>query len=122
MALFSILTGLIVLAGAVLISRFQRIEESVLLKTLGASRRTVLRIMSVEYAVLGILASLTGIALALAAGWMISMFVFEADLVVPVPSLLLIMGAVIALTLGIGHFNSRGVYARSALDVLRSEV
>lgn len=122
MALFSILTGLIVLAGAVLISRFQRIEESVLLKTLGASRHTVLRIMSVEYAVLGILASLTGIVLALAAGWMISMFVFEADLVVPVPSLLLIMGSVIALTLGIGHLNSRGVYARSALDVLRSEV
>lgn len=122
MALFSILTGLIVLAGAVLISRFQRIEESVLLKTLGASRQTVLRIMSVEYAVLGILASLTGIVLALAAGWMISMFVFEADLVVPVPSLLLIMGSVIALTLGIGHLNSRGVYARSALDVLRSEV
>ena len=122
MALFSILTGLIVLAGAVLISRFQRIEESVLLKTLGASRRTVLRIMSVEYAVLGILASLTGIALALAAGWMISLFVFEADLVVPVPSLLLIMGSVIVLTLGIGHLNSRGVYARSALDVLRSEV
>jgi putative ABC transport system permease protein len=39
MALFSILTGLLVLSGAVLISRFQRIEESVLLKTLGASRK-----------------------------------------------------------------------------------
>ena len=122
MALFSILTGLVVLAGAVLISRFQRIEESVLLKTLGASRRTVVRIMSVEYLVLGIVASLTGIVLALGAGWLISSFVFEADMVVPGGSILLIMGSVLVLTLGIGHVNSRGVYDRSALDVLRSEV
>ena len=122
MALFSILTGLIVLAGAVLISRFQRIEESVLLKTLGASRSTVLRIMSVEYLVLGVVASLTGILLAIAAGWSISAFVFDSPLSVPLGSVGIIMLAVVVLTLVIGHLNSRGVYDRSALDVLRSEV
>lgn len=122
MALFSILTGLIVLAGAVLISRFQRIEESVLLKTLGASRKTVLRIMSVEYFVLGVVASLTGIVLSLVAGWAISRFVFESELAIPVLPILAIMGSVVLLTLVIGHLNSRGVYDRSALDVLRSEV
>jgi putative ABC transport system permease protein len=122
MALFSILTGLIVLAGAVLISRFQRIEESVLLKTLGASRSTVLRIMSVEYLVLGVVASLTGIVLALAAGWSISRFVFDSALAIPAGPVLLIMATVVALTVVIGHLNSRGVYDRSALEVLRSEV
>ena len=122
MALFSVLTGMIVLAGAVLISRFQRIEESVLLKTLGASRKTVLRIMSVEYLVLGFAASLTGILLALAAGWSISIFVFDAPLSVPFASVGIIMASVVVLTLVIGHLNSRGVYDRSALDVLRSEV
>ena len=122
MALFSILTGMIVLAGAVLISRFQRIEESVLLKTLGASRRTVLRIMSVEYAVLGVVASLTGVVLAVVAGWAISLFVFESPLSVPLGAVGIIMGAVVVLTLLIGHLNSRGVYDRSALEVLRSEV
>lgn len=122
MALFSVLTGMIVLAGAVLISRFQRIEESVLLKTLGASRSTVLRIMSVEYFVLGVAASLTGILLALAAGWSISRFVFEAPLSVPFASVGIIMASVVVLTLLIGHLNSRGVYDRSALDVLRNEV
>lgn len=122
MALFSILTGLIVLAGAVLISRFQRIEESVLLKTLGASRATVLRIMSVEYLVLGVVASLTGILLALGAGWSISRFVFDSALAIPAGPVLLIMAAVVLLTVVIGHLNSRGVYDRSALEVLRSEV
>lgn len=122
MALFSILTGLIVLAGAVLISRFQRIEESVLLKTLGASRSTVLRIMSVEYLVLGVVASLTGIVLALAAGWSISIFVFDSTLSIPAMQILYIMATVVGLTVLIGHLNSRGVYDRSALEVLRSEV
>lgn len=122
MALFSILTGLIVLAGAVFISRFQRIEESVLLKTLGASRSTVLRIMSVEYLVLGVVASLTGIVLALAAGWSISIFVFDSTLSTPAMQILYIMATVVGLTVLIGHLNSRGVYDRSALEVLRSEV
>lgn len=121
MALFSILTGLIVLAGAVFVSRFQRMEESVLLKTLGASRRTVLRIMAVEYAVLGFVAASTGIILALGAGWALARFVFETPFVVaPVPVLVL-LGGVIGLTLFIGLLNSRGVYDKSALDVLRND-
>lgn len=121
MALFSIITGLIVVSGAVFVSRFQRIEESVLLKTLGASRRVVLRIMSVEYFVLGLVASLTGILLSLAAAWGVSRFVFNTELVVkPVP-LLLVMVIVIGLTLVIGHLNSRGIYDREALEVLRNE-
>lgn len=121
MALFSILTGLIVLAGAVFVSRFQRMEESVLLKTLGAARRTVLRIMAVEYAVLGMVAASTGILLALAAGWALARFVFETPFVVsPVPVLTLLFG-VVGLTLFIGLLNSRGVYDKSALDVLRND-
>ena len=41
MAFFSIFTGLIVLAAAVITSRFQRVQESVLLRTLGASQRQI---------------------------------------------------------------------------------
>jgi len=121
MALFSILTGLLVLSGAVLISRFQRIEESVLLKTLGASRKVVLRIMTVEYLVLGIAASVTGVGLSLAAGWSVSQFVFESDLIIPVLPLLSIMASVIGLTIIVGQLNSRGIYDKEALEVLRKE-
>ena len=78
--------------------------------------------MSVEYLVLGVVASLTGIVLALAAGWSISRFVFDSTLAVPAGPVLLIMASVVVLTVVIGHLNSRGVYDRSALEVLRSEV
>ncbi|HKL88902.1 MAG TPA: FtsX-like permease family protein, partial [Salinibacter sp.] len=122
MALFSILTGLIVLAGAVVVSRYQRAEESVLLKTLGASRRTVLLIMTVEYLFLGVFAALTGILLALAAAWSLSYFVFEGPFVVAPGALATAFVVVTALTIGIGLFNSRGLYDKPPLDVLRAEV
>ena len=67
MALFSILTGLVVLTGAVLSGRFQRLRESVLLRTLGASRRQIVRIFLVEYLMLGWFAAITGLLLALPA-------------------------------------------------------
>ncbi|NQV74336.1 ABC transporter permease [bacterium] len=121
MALFSILTGLLVLSGAVLISRFQRIEESVLLKTLGASRKTVLRIMSVEYLVLGLAGAVTGVGLSLISGWAIAYFVFDSSLVVPFGPLAGIIFAVVVLTLIVGQLNSRGIYEKEALEVLRKE-
>ncbi len=121
MALFSILTGLIVLGGAVVVSRYQRAEESVLLKTLGASRRTVFTIMTVEYLFLGAFAAATGILLALAAAWGLSYFVFAGPFVVAPGALAATFVVVVALTIGIGLFNSRGLYDRPPLDVLRTE-
>ncbi|RMF53332.1 MAG: FtsX-like permease family protein [Bacteroidetes bacterium] len=121
MALFSILTGLVVLAASVLVSRYQRIEETVLLKTLGASRRQVLGIMAVEYLFLGALATLTGLVLALGGGWALARFVFDTPLVAPPLAWLVALGIVTGLTLLIGLLNSRGVYDRSALEVLRAE-
>jgi putative ABC transport system permease protein len=122
MALFSILTGLIVLVGAVVVSRYQRIEESVLLKTLGASRGTVMKIMTIEYLFLGVFAALTGLALSLGGSWALSYFVFEGPFVAaPVP-LLIALATVTGLTIFVGLLNSRGIYNRPPLEVLRAEV
>ena len=122
MALFSVLTGLFVLAGAVMVSRYQRIEESVLLKTLGASQRQVFKIMLIEYLFLGVLATTTGLVLAYAAGWGLAAFVFETAFVAAPLPLLAALFLVTGLTVGIGLFNSRGIYARPPLEVLRAEV
>jgi putative ABC transport system permease protein len=121
MALFSILTGLIVLAGAVVVSRYQCIEESVLLKTLGASRKQVRHIMMIEYLFLGVFATATGLVLALAAGWALAYFVFEAPFIASPLALLVALVVVVSLTILIGLFNSRGIYDRPPLEVLRLE-
>src|SRR5207247_1982384 len=56
MALFAISAGLVVMAGALGASRYQRLVESVILRTLGATRSTVARVFAVEYACLGLAA------------------------------------------------------------------
>ena len=48
MAGFTVVTGIVVLVGAILTGRFQRIKETVLLRTLGATRRQLTQIQLVE--------------------------------------------------------------------------
>jgi putative ABC transport system permease protein len=122
MALFSIVTGLLVLISSVLISKFQRIQESVLLRTLGASRRQILVITTLEYFLLGSLASLTGILLSLAGSWGLARFSFETPFRVDGLPVLVIYLLVTGLTVGIGLLNSRGILSRPPLEVLRNEV
>lgn len=121
MALFSISTGLLVLIGSVNISKFQRVQESVLLRTLGASRRQILSINAFEYFLLGALAAGTGILLSVAASWALAVFSFEVDFVPDFSPLLPVFLGITALTVAIGMLNSRGILNRPPLEVLRRE-
>jgi putative ABC transport system permease protein len=120
MALFSILTGLVVLAGAVLLSKFQRIEESVLLRTLGATRGQVGWILFAEYLLLGLLAATVGLGLALVGGALLAAFVFEVPFVPAWGAIAAALVGVSALTVAIGWAGSRGVLQRPPLEVLRT--
>jgi putative ABC transport system permease protein len=122
MALVSVLTGIVVLVGAIVAGRYQRVEESVLLKTLGASRGTVLRILATEYAFLGLFAALTGVALAVGGTWALTTFVFDGAFALAPGVLALTVAAVVALTVTVGLAGSRGIYDRPPLEVLRAEV
>jgi putative ABC transport system permease protein len=61
---FAIAAGAIILAASVAGTRFRRIREVVILKTIGATRRQVVRIFSVEFLTLGVVAGLMGAILA----------------------------------------------------------
>ncbi len=125
LSLFTIGTGLIVLLSAVLTGRYARVREAVLLRTLGARRQTVFRILAVEYLALGSLGALTGIVLAAGGSWALATFVFEipqpalAAVIVP-PSLVAFAGMML-LTLTAGLLTSRGVSDHPPLEVLRAE-
>ncbi|UHG93647.1 ABC transporter permease [Spirosoma oryzicola] len=121
MALFSILTGLLVLGSSVIISKYQRLRESVLLRTLGASRNQILRITALEYGLLGLLAALSGILLSVVGTWALARFVFEVPYRPNAVPLAIVAIVVTVLTVLIGLFNSRDVLVRPPLDVLRSE-
>jgi len=121
MALFIVVTGLLVMAGAILTGRYQRIRESILLRTLGASRRQVLRILFVEYFALGSLAAGTGIILAIAAAWALARFVFDAPLATPGFEIAVAFVLAMGLTVLTGFLSSRGVLNHPPLEILRAE-
>ena len=61
---FSIFAGLMILASSIASTRFRRMREAVVLKTLGATRMRIVRTFSVEFSVLGILAGAVGVVFA----------------------------------------------------------
>jgi putative ABC transport system permease protein len=118
---FSVATGFIVLLGAVATGRLQRIRESVLLKTLGATRRQIGMILFTEYALLGVLAVVVGIGLAMAAGWGLARFLFNVDFGVdPLPILGLATGIAL-LSAAIGLSASREVFRSTPMEAIREE-
>jgi putative ABC transport system permease protein len=119
MALFSIVAGVIVLIGSVATSRFQRLRESALLKTIGASRRQITEVLVTEYAALGSLAAATGVLLGGVASWLLMKFFFELEFVLPWLALLVLWLGVALLAVVIGLLNSRDVFRRPPLAVLR---
>ncbi|MGH7695228.1 MAG: ABC transporter permease, partial [Gemmatimonadaceae bacterium] len=80
LAIFSLAMGIPVLFSAVAATRRERLREGVLLKTLGATRQQIGRIMFAEYALLGLLGSLTGMLLSFGGAWAVMKFVFEREM------------------------------------------
>jgi len=120
-ALFTIVTGLAVLASAVLGSRTERLRESILLRTLGSSRRQILGVIAAEYLFLGAIAGLVGTLLGVAATWGLSLHFFGTPAtILPAPVLLIFIVVVIA-TLLAGAIGCWGIFQRSPLEALRAE-
>ncbi len=122
MAFFSILTGIVVLISSVVLSKFQRIQESVLLRTLGANRRQIIRINAQEYFLLGALATLTGIGLSLVASFVLAKWQLKIPFTPDLWPVLIVFLSITALTMLIGLLNSREVISKPPLEVLRKEV
>ena len=121
MALFSLGVGALVLVGALATSRFQRIREGALLRTLGATQSQVFRVVLAEYLSLGLLASAVALALAAAAGWALARFMFEGKFSLPVLPMTALTLSIVTLTVVVGLANSRDVVRRTPLEVLRDE-
>ena len=120
MSAFSIITGIIVLISSVRISKYQRIQESVLLRTLGASRKQIFAITALEYLFLGAISALTGIVIAIGSSWLLAKYTFDMPYAVNFTPVVVIFFIITALTVIIGLLNSRGILNRPPLEVLRS--
>jgi len=121
MAGFSLAVGGLVLVGAIATTRLQRLRESLLLRTLGATRRQVLRIALAEYLALGLLASLTAVLLATGAGWGLTRWYFEGRFWIPLAPLAALVAAIAALSVMVGLWTTREALDGTPLELLRAE-
>jgi putative ABC transport system permease protein len=122
MAFFSILTGIIVLIGSIRNSKYQRVRESVLLRTLGAKSGQILGITALEYMYLGVLGSSMGVILSLISSQLLAYFVFETPFVPSWVPFFIVFPGIALLVLLIGMANSRSVLKSPPLQVLRKAI
>lgn len=119
MAFFSIATGIVVLISSLIISKYQRMRESILLRTLGASSRKVTTINTLEYFFLGSLASLSGILLSYLAAFLLSQFVFQLPFRPVIKEAVMVYVAITLLTVFLGWLNGSKIIKRPPMEILR---
>jgi putative ABC transport system permease protein len=119
MALFSLAVAIPVLFSAVSATRRARVREGVLLKTLGATRGQIAKILLAEYSLLGLLGGLTGMVLSIAGGWAVVHYVFKMPFGLPVTPVVGIALVIVALTLLIGLLAGRDVFRETPIVALR---
>jgi putative ABC transport system permease protein len=120
-ALFTILTGLTVLASAVMSSRAERLKEAVLMRTLGAARSQIVGAVVAEYLFLGVISCVTGAILAALAGWGLSFYFLGTASSISFLPLLSIFALVTGATVLAGMLGCWGIFRRPALEALRAE-
>lgn len=120
-AAFAILAGAIILASTVAGTRLRRVRESAVLKTLGARRRTLVSIFSVEFAILGASAGFLGGALATGFSRLLMTRLLDARFDPEWRANLLTTLLTMALAVTAGWLASLRVLSHRPLEVLREE-
>jgi putative ABC transport system permease protein len=114
-------SGVLILIGAVAMTRFQRVYEAAILRTLGASTRTLGTMVALEYSALGLLAGLIGALGALALSWAVTKYLL--DIAWKPDPLVLTLGVLLTtiLVAGVGVIASSDVLRKKPLGALRAE-
>ena len=120
-ALFTLGTGLVVMAGALAATRSQRLYESVVLRTLGATRGVVARAFAVEYGLLGAAAGIGGGLLATLLAWGVVHWVLDAPWSFDPTPLVVGLAVTITLALAVGFLTTFRLLGQKPLPVLRRE-
>ena len=116
-----LLSGVLILIGAVSMTKFRRVYEAAILKTLGASSRLIALMLLLEYGVLGAIAGTIGSLGAIALSWAVARYALELAWE-PAPLITLTgVVATAALVAAVGVLASLDVLRHKPLATLRAE-
>ncbi len=115
----TVAAGLLILVGAVAMTKFQRLYDAAIYRTLGASTRRLLAMAAIEYSLLGALAGLLGAAGALGLSWAVATRLFEIDWRPDWAGLLVGMAVSTVVVAAVGLLSGVDVLVRKPLGTLR---
>jgi len=118
---FAIFAGAIILAASVAGTRFRRIREVVILKTIGATRRRVGAIFLVEFLILGAVSGVMGSILASAFSWLLLKRLLDSEFHFDVLPNLAAVALTALIAAGTGWLASYRILSQKPLEVLRGE-
>lgn len=121
MAFFSIFVGIAVLMGAIYSSKHQRVKQGGLLRTLGAKGHQILKLIAIEYAILGFLGAFMGVVLAVFGSSLLAWVLFDTAFAPSWIPFAIILPAITLLVFVLGVANSLGIVRNSPLSVLKKE-
>ncbi|MEM6728074.1 MAG: FtsX-like permease family protein, partial [Pseudomonadota bacterium] len=116
----TLLTGFLVLIGAAAAGQRARTYEAAILKTLGASRASILKSFALRSAILGLGAGLVALIAGALGGWAVATYIFETSYILIWDNALAIILAGIATTMIAGLAFSLGPLAARPAQVLRN--
>lgn len=118
---FVLLCGVLILVGSIAMTKFQRIYEVAVLKTLGAKRKVLLMMLFIEYGLLGLVAGLVGALASAALSYSVARFIFEIPWTFLPVQAIAGTALTVALVTIIGLGSSFGVLRRKPLATLRAQ-
>jgi len=119
MSAFTIIAGLIILSGSIASTKYRRLKESAVLKILGAKRNKIAGILGVEYATVGVLASIIGVGLSSGLSWAVMKYLVKAPWHPRLDVMLWTLALSIFLTTFTGIISSVDVLKNKPLKTLR---
>lgn len=117
--LFSVLAGVLIVISSVFATRQARIQEAVYYKVLGAKRRFVRQVFTVENLLLGLISALLALLMAQVGSWALCRYLFEINYHPAVGASLLLVVATIALVTGVGMAASGSILRSKPILILR---
>ncbi|MBT3922919.1 MAG: FtsX-like permease family protein [Nitrospina sp.] len=116
---FAIAAGLFILSGSIASTKFRRLQESAILKILGARRKVVASILGIEYITLGIISALVGIGLAQGLSWAVMKYMIKSDWHVQPVTVVWAFGFAVLITVTTGILSSLDVIRDKPLKTIR---
>ena len=115
----SLVAGILVLASALGVGRRQREADAVVMKILGAQRRTVIAAYLLEYAAIGAITAVIASGIAMAGAWAVSTWLLEIGFVARFELLAGVALAVVAVTAAAGAATTWSAMSRTPAQFIR---